>query len=356
MKILQIIPYFCFGGAETMCENLCYAQKQLGHQVSVVSLYNEHTPIAQRMEQAGIAIRYLDKKLGLDVSMVPKLYRIMKEERPDVVHTHLDVIKYGALAARLAGVPHCIHTVHSVAEKEAEGLARKVNNLWFRLGLSTPVALTPQIQKTIVDVYGLEESRVPVIFNGIDLSRCTPKTGYALNGGVRLVHVGRFDAPKNHHGLLRAFRLLKDDYPDSRLTLVGDGDLRPEIEALAGELGLRDSVEFAGFQSDVHPCLEQADIFTLPSLYEGMPMTIIEAMATALPITATRVGGIPDLIHDRHSALLTDCDTVEIYKAWKTLIEDEDLRRRLGQNARLESVQFSSEEMARRYCRLCQQD
>ena len=128
MKILQVIPYFCFGGAETMCENLTYALRDLGHDVMVVSLYDDQTPIACRMEAAGIRIRYLDKKLGLDLSMVPKLITIMKQERPDVVHTHLDVIKYAAMAAKLSGVSRSVHTVHSVAHKEAEGILQKIIN------------------------------------------------------------------------------------------------------------------------------------------------------------------------------------------------------------------------------------
>ena len=100
MKILQVIPYFCFGGAETMCENLTYSLRSLGHEVTVVSLYQERTPIAQRMEETGVKILYLDKKLGLDISMVPKLMKIMRQEKPDVVHTHLDVIKYATVAAK----------------------------------------------------------------------------------------------------------------------------------------------------------------------------------------------------------------------------------------------------------------
>ena len=116
MKILQVIPYFCFGGAEVMCENLCYALKQLGHELCVVSLYAERTPISQRMEAAGITIEYLDKKLGLDVSMVPKLTRIMKREKPDVVHTHLAVIKYAVAAAKLACA--YLHGVYDGGDKE----------------------------------------------------------------------------------------------------------------------------------------------------------------------------------------------------------------------------------------------
>ena len=79
MKIMQVIPYFCFGGAEIMCENLTYALKNAGQEVFVVSLYNEQTPIARRMEEAGIRIVYLDKKLGLDLSMVPKLIKLMRQ-------------------------------------------------------------------------------------------------------------------------------------------------------------------------------------------------------------------------------------------------------------------------------------
>ena len=90
MKILQVIPYFCFGGAEIMCESLTYALEREGHTVSVVCLYDRHTPISERMEACGIRIQYLDKKLGLDISMVSKLARIMRLEKPDVVHSHLE--------------------------------------------------------------------------------------------------------------------------------------------------------------------------------------------------------------------------------------------------------------------------
>ena len=135
MKILQVIPYFCFGGAETMCENLTYVLQKQGHQVTVVSLYARRTPISERMEHAGVRILYLDKKMGLDLSMIPKLRKIMRAEQPDVVHTHLDVIKYAVAAARMAGVHKCVHTVHNVADKEAEGRVQKIiNSFYFKRG------------------------------------------------------------------------------------------------------------------------------------------------------------------------------------------------------------------------------
>lgn len=350
MKIMQVIPYFCFGGAEIMCENLTYALKNAGQDVFVVSLYAERTPIAQRMEEAGIRIVYLDKKLGLDLSMVPKLAKLMGQERPDVVHTHLDVIKYAVAAARLSGVKKCVHTVHSLADREAEGRIQKIiNGTYFRKAWSVPVALTPEVQASVSDFYGLPPERIPVIYNGIDLSRCIPKTTYETGETVTILHVGRFDVPKNHAGLLEAFRLLRETHPECHLRLVGDGDLRLRMEALAKEKGISDAVEFCGMQSNVYPYLHDADIFTLPSIYEGNPMTIIEAMGTGLPIVASRVGGIPDMIHDGESGILVEPEPRAVCDALARMVEDGALRRRLGENAKAQSRQFSAEHMAEDY-------
>lgn len=352
MKILQVIPYFCFGGAETMCENLTYALRKLGHEVCVVSLYHERTPISRRMEEAGVRILYLDKKFGMDVSMVPKLTKIMKQEKPDAVHTHLDVVKYAAAAAKLAGVKKCVHTVHNVAEKEAEGLARRINHVYFRLGLAKPVALSPQVQQTIAQVYSVEIGGIPVIYNGVDLSRCLPKEGYEASKPVRLLHIGRFNEQKNHAALLRSFRKVLQKYPDTRLELLGDGELFEETRRYAQELGIAEKVQFHGSQSNVYPYLQNADIFLLPSDYEGMPMTIIEAMGTGLPVLATAVGGVPDMIEQEKSGLLVPCDENAVCEACCRLISDPELRQRLGQQARQDSLRFSAEHMAKEYCRL----
>lgn len=354
MKILQVIPYFCFGGAETMCENLTYALRQARHSVTVVSLYGERTPISLRMEEAGVNIRYLDKKLGLDVSMVSKLAKILKEEAPDAVHTHLDVVKYAVAAAKLAGVRHCVHTVHNVAEEEAEGkLQKMINGTYFRLGWSTPVALSPKVQESIVSFYGMKKECVPVIYNGIDLSRCIPKESYEAET-VRIVHIGRFNRQKNHRGLLDAFALLLKTCPNCCLDLLGDGELRPEMERYVKELGVEDKVRFLGNQQNVYPYLHAADIFLLPSHFEGMPMTIIEAMGTGLPVVATRVGGVPDMFTDGKSGILTSEAPEVVAEALIRLAEDGMLRERMGRNALVESGRFSSQTMAEHYARVYQ--
>ena len=349
MKILQVIPYFCFGGAETMCENLCYALKKQGHDVVAVSLGSERTPIALRMEKSGVRIVYLDKKPGLDLRMFPRLISLFRREKPEVVHTHLSVIKYVGLAAKLAGVKKCVHTVHNVAYEEAEGILQKISNrFYFHAGWSVPVALSPEVQKTIVEFYNLPEEKVPVIYNGIDLSRCIPKESYGAEN-LTLTHIGRFNPQKNHRGLLEAFQKILQQVPGCRLQLLGEGELREEMERYARELDVAENVEFAGSQSNVYPYLNRADIFLLPSLYEGMPMTIIEAMGTGLPVVASAVGGVPDMLRQGESGLLVSTDPQEVCDACVTLAKDEALRRKLGETARRESVRFSAEYMARRY-------
>lgn len=352
MKIMQVIPYFCFGGAETMCESLTYELKKLGHEVCVVCLLPERTPISRRMEEAGIRILYLDKKLGLDLSMIPKLVRIMKSEKPDVVHTHLNVIKYAALAARLAGVPRCVHTVHNVAEEEAEGRLQKITNrFYFRSGWSVPVALSPEVRRSVVSFYGIDEKRVPVIYNGVDLSRCIPKKDYCADV-LSLLHIGRFNEQKNHKGLLDAFVKIRKSMPGCCLSLIGDGELQEEIRNYAKKLGLEEAVCFLGSQSNVYPYLHKADLFLLPSKFEGMPMTIIEAMGTGLPVVATAVGGVPDMLTHEESGLLVDCDPDAVAAAVIRLAREEQLRQCLGRRAKQESVKFSAEHMAECYCKV----
>ena len=350
MKILQVIPYFCFGGAETMCENLTYALTKLGHDVTVVSLYDEQTPIACRMEEAGVKILYLDKKLGLDLSMVPTLMKIMRREKPDVVHSHLNVIKYTVAAAKLSGIRRCIHTVHNVAQEEAEGRVEKIiSTIYFKLGLATPVALSPEVRSTIVSFYGLKEEKVPMIYNGVDLGKCCPKEDYALAEPAYLLHIGRFNAQKNHKGLLEAFAQIIKAYPDCCLNLIGDGELQEETLQYADTLGLREKINFLGNQTNVYPFLRKADLFLLPSRFEGMPMTIIEAMGTGLPIVASKVGGVPDMLEDGTSGLLVPCQPDAVAQAALQLLQQEDLREKLGTNALKNSRVFGADHMARCY-------
>lgn len=349
MKIIHIIPNFFLAGAERMCEDLSIALKKEGHSVIAVSLYTEETPITDRLSQAGVRVVYLDKKRGLDLSMYGKLIRLFREEKPDVVHTHIIASKYGLPAAVIAGVPKIIHTAHSVAQKEQPKDGIIMNSLMFRRNGVVPVALSPAVQATIQEVYGLAKEEIPVIYNGIDLSRCIPKSAYSACGLFKILHIGRFMDVKNHDLLLHSFAELARKHGNVILQLIGEGPLLEQMKELSYELKIADQVEFLGPQPDVYTYLNRADVLVLPSKFEGVPMTLIEAMGTGLPIIASAVGGVLDMLTDDENALLIQPNTEELENAMERLYLDKNLREKLGNNALRRSADFSASEMARKY-------
>lgn len=349
MKIVQVIPKFLLAGAERMCENLSIALKKEGHSVIAVSLYTEETPITDRLSQAGVRVVYLDKKRGLDLSMYGKLIRLFREEKPDVVHTHIIASKYGLPAAVIAGVPKIIHTVHNVAQKEQPKDGIIMNSLMFRRNGVVPVALSPAVQATIQEVYGLAKEEIPVIYNGIDLSRCIPKSAYSACELFKILHIGRFMDVKNHELLLHSFAELARKHSNVILQLIGEGPLLEQMKELSYELKIADQVEFLGPQPDVYTYLNRADVLVLPSKYEGVPMTLIEAMGTGLPIIASAVGGVPDMMTDDENALLIQPVQEYLTDALEKLYLNEVLRERLGNGARHRAEFFSSEKMAENY-------
>lgn len=349
MKVLQIIPMFKLAGAETMCENLCKALQNQGCDVVAVSLYTEHTPITDRLENAGIKVIYLGKRRGFDFSIFVKLYQLMKKERPEVVHTHIYAARYALPVAAFCGIPKKIHTVHNIAQQEQAKAGKIVNKFMFKHCGVVPAALSEEVKKTVEEVYKLSAEKIPVIFNGVDLSNCKVKEDYTKRDEFKIVHIGRFMDVKNHAMILKTFALFAKQHTDATLQLIGDGELRKDMEQLAQELGVENSVEFAGLQSNVYPWLHDADIFILPSKFEGMPMTLIEAMGTGLPIIASAVGGVPDMLTDGENAMLIKPESEQLLASLEMLYHDESIRRVLGQKALQRSLAFSSETMAQRY-------
>ena len=191
MKIVQVMPDFGLAGAETMVENLTCGLAAEGHDVLVISFFDLHTAITERIESRGIKIEYLGKKRGFDPSIVSKMRKIIKAYQPDVIHTHRYVLPYAFLASMGLKAKR-VHTVHSVAQKEQTKAGKNINRVLFRHFNVVPVALSEEVQKTIHEVYGLPEKKIPVIFNGIDLSRCIVKESYVRNKAFNVLHIGRF--------------------------------------------------------------------------------------------------------------------------------------------------------------------
>lgn len=348
MKILQIMPEFDLAGAERMCETLTLELKERGHQVRAVSLYEFHSAITDNLEKHGIRIHYLNKRKGPDPAVLPKLVHIFKEERPDIIHTHRYVCEYALPAAMLAGVAGRIHTVHNMADKES--VQKWLQRFFYHRCHTVPVSISPRVQRSVEACYQLRAEQTPVIPNGVDLSKCIVKASYEQRRAeFHFLHIGRFMEQKNHVRLIAAFAALHRAHPGTTLTLLGEGPLFEKIRAQVLTLGLEDAVVMPGKVEDVFPYYKAADAFVLPSHYEGMPIALLEAMGCGLPVIASGVGGVTDLISDGESGLLCAPEEESIRQSMERLLLDEVLRERLGRCAQRKSARYSAKSMADGY-------
>jgi len=352
LKVFQIIPQFTVGGAEIMAENLIYELKELSCDVTAVSFYHYQSDITKRLEENGIRIIYLGKKKGLDLGLLFKLYKLLKAEKPDAVHTHIGAAQYAFPAAVLAKIKKIVHTVHNVAQKETSAFNQRINKFYFKHAYVTPVALSGLVQESIEKVYGIQSSNIPVVFNGMPLHKYIIRDNYCVGDKINIMHIGRFSEQKNHAGLIEAFEKVVSAYPNTVLNLYGEGHLQGLIKDIVTQKNLAGSVVFHGLTDRVADKLSQNDIFCLPSNYEGVPMTLIEAMASAMPIVATGVGGVPDMLTDGRDAFVCDNNADVVAHCLMRLIESQKLREAFGQNALKRAFDFSSKKMAEDYMKL----
>lgn len=352
MRILQFMPEFGIAGAETMCENLSTELKKKGHVVSVVSLYTYESAITKRLKEKGINIIFLDKKPGLDFSLIFKIRNVIKNCHPDVIHTHRYVAQYVIPASLGLHIKVKIHTVHNIAKEENNAMARKLNKFFFRFYGLVPVALTQLIKETIVEEYGIKRSAIPVIFNGVPLENCIKKSSYNIGKTINILHIGRYSEQKNHLEMIKAVVNLHHSYSNITLHLWGDGPLKERVSECIASYNAASYIFEHGLCDSPYQQFNSADIFLLPSKYEGMPMTLIEAMGTALPIVASNVGGIPDMIKDGKSGLLCNPIAEDIAQKLEKLIIDQSLREQLGRTALLRANDFTSLTMTEEYLKL----
>jgi glycosyltransferase involved in cell wall biosynthesis len=253
-----------------------------------------------------------------DLVTLVKLYRLMRRERPHVVHTHTAKAGFvGRIAARLAGVPVVLHTFHGHVFHGYFSPARTRLFLWIeRLGArlsSRIITISPRLRDEIAQ-YGVTRSeRIEVIPLGFELDAFASqprasgdfRRSLGIPVGAKLIGaVGRLVPIKNISLLLEAAALARREAPELRVVLVGDGELRADLEAQAAALEMTEAVVFAGWRRDLPSVYADLDAVVISSHNEGTPASLIEAMATGCPVIATRVGGVPDLIVDGETGRL----------------------------------------------------
>jgi glycosyltransferase involved in cell wall biosynthesis len=296
MRIAELVNTLEIGGAERVVVDLTLGMHERGHDVSVICL-RETGPLSAPLE-AGVEVRAFHKADGFSFGTVRRLAKYLRDKRIDVVHTHNPLVHhYGVLAGRLAGASVILNTVHGIMNLNNGGLTRRVFELtcWQT---DRVVAVCKTARDYFQQNTMIPERKLTVIYNGIPMDNflaISPR-----RGGPEFVFgaVGRMVPVKDHGMLLRALALVRGLGFRCRLEILGDGPLRPELEQLARDLDLAENVRFHGFRSDVWNFLAGVDAFVLCSLSEGLPLTVLEAMAAGLPVIATSVGGVPELIED----------------------------------------------------------
>jgi sugar transferase (PEP-CTERM/EpsH1 system associated) len=245
----------------------------------------------------------LDKAQGHDVRAFIRFVRLLRRLRPTVVHTRNWAGFDGIVAARLAGVPAIAHGEHGRDIGDPEGSNRRRNTLRRMLApwVNRFTTVSEDLRRWLIEDVSVNPAKIQRIYNGVDTSHYAPgdraeiRTALGVRVDAPVVGtVGRLDPVKDQAGLLEAFARLRTN--DSVLLVVGDGPCRADLHSRAATLGIGDRVRFLGARKDVAHVLRAMDVFVLPSIAEGISNTILEAMATGLPVVATRVGGNPELV------------------------------------------------------------
>lgn len=362
--VAHVLHSLATGGLENGVVNLVLGTStEINH--AVVCLTSSAGAFARRLPRE--VPRYaLGKRPGQDPQAFVRLVRLFRQLRPQVVHSRNWAAFDAVLAARLARVPVVVHGEHGRDISDPEGRHSRRNTLRRLLSplVTRFVTVSDDLRRWLVSTVGIPAYKVTTIRNGVDLAKFAPadraqvRRTLALPVEARIVGtVGRLDPVKDHVGLVEAFRRIAGDFPDAALLIVGDGPCRAALLATVEHLGLEGHVRLLGEREDVPRVLGALDVFALPSIAEGISNTILEAMASGLPVIATRVGGNPELVEDEVTGVLVPPrDPPALASAITRYFDDPGLATTHGKAGRQRAEEhFSLPTMCRAYAGLYQE-
>jgi sugar transferase (PEP-CTERM/EpsH1 system associated) len=308
--VAHVVFRFDVGGLENGVVNLVNRLPRERFRHVIVSL-TEITDFRARVERDDVRFVALHKKPGHGVRIYPALYRLFRALRPAIVHTRNLAALEASVPAALAGVPVRIHGEHGRDVGDLDGSSRPHRRMrrLYRPFVQHYVALSRDLERYLAEAVGVPRARISQIYNGVDVDAFAPAGAAALRAPdcpfrapdtFVVGTVGRLAAVKDQVTLARAFvRAARCDAGARlRLVIAGAGELRGAVEDVLRAAGMVERAWLPGARADVPAILRSLDLFVLPSLGEGISNTILEAMATGLPVVATHVGGNPELVDD----------------------------------------------------------
>ena len=363
--IVHVIHRLAIGGLENGLVNLLNHGLATRFRHAIICMTG-FTDFRDRIEDANVEVFAIHRKGGRDWGAQWRLFELIRRLKPVIVHSRGMSGLDSMLPALLNGVPARIHGEHGRDISDLDGNSRK--GQWIRR-LHRPlvshyIALSKDLESYLKTKIGVPSQRITQIYNGVNCHDFHPASGeredlpepdFAPKGTFVIGTVGRMQAVKDQVNLTRAFIHIASSLPQEksrlRLVMVGDGPLKAECEALLAEAGLRHLAWLPGARDDVAALMRCVDIFVLPSLAEGISNTILEAMASGLPIIATAVGGNPELVEDGTTGrLVPAANPIALAEAIKPYLIDGELARHHGRANRLTAeTRFSMEAMVKSY-------
>jgi glycosyltransferase involved in cell wall biosynthesis len=340
VRVLYVSHAFMVGGAEDMVLNL--VRYLPGRFAPSVMCIDQAGPIGAEMAAAGVPLRVLGLTPGLARPFdFVRLRDAVFACQPHIVHTFLLTASlYGRLAAMLAGVPVVVGSEVNIYERKAR--LHTLAERWLMRGTDAVVASAAAVREFYVDQIGADRSKVEVIYNAVDwsqletsLSRDEMRASLGIPAAAPVAGiVGRLTEQKAHRVLFDAMAR-RSALSNLHLVVTGDGDLRDDLRRRVESLGLSPRVHFTGIRRDVGNVLAALDMFVMPSLWEGLPLALVHAMGAGLPVVASAVAGVPEVVqHGQTGMLVQPGDVDGLAAALERLVHDPAERSRLGLAAR----------------------
>jgi glycosyltransferase involved in cell wall biosynthesis len=365
VTVLHIFSGDLWAGAEVMIATLLTSLKRDPNFHIVALALNEGT-LVSRLRDAGIELYVIpEDKIGF-LGIVRKAYGLLKDRSIDIIHSHRykeDIV--ALLLARRMGIDRLVATIHGLQEaghrmssrRRYEGLKARIDNFLLGRYFSRMIAVSEEMRQTLVKQHGYSRSNLDVIYNGIANVDRLDRHYVERKSEFHIGTVGRAVPIKDFGLFLEIAVEVRKRSKRVCFSILGDGPLRKQLMDRAKALTVADAVEFLAPRPDPTSYYQSLDLYLNTSIHEGIPMSILEAMAMGLPVVAPRVGGIPEMIdHEEEGSLVDSRRAVDFADACLRLIGDEGLRRKLGDKAFYRvRKQFSSEEMTRAYARMYQE-
>jgi sugar transferase (PEP-CTERM/EpsH1 system associated) len=323
LLIAHVVYRFDIGGLENGVVNLINRMPQDRFRHAVVSL-TEVTDFRERVLRDDVRFVSLHKNPGHAIELLPRVHRLFRQLRPTIVHTRNLAALETVTGAWLARVPIRVHGEHGRDVSDVDGSSRKYRFVRraYRPFVTHYVALSKDLQNYLTTAIGVLPEHVTRIVNGVDSRRFRPGSRtvpagwpFERTGSLVLGTVGRLQPVKNQTLLARAFVRMLDMAPELRsrvrLAIVGDGPLRGEVERILAAGSATQLAWLPGARDDIAPIMAAFDVFVLPSRAEGISNTILEAMASGVPVIATRVGGNAELVEDGATGTLIETGDVD---------------------------------------------